>query len=95
MCQGAEVREAKRRGALRRILTDVSNYVVAAFANSIAHSVMGKSELLTVDLAFVLEATNEVELPERLLAVVRLHKVGVLWRVSREVTKQYTSIFNI
>ncbi|GMH56196.1 hypothetical protein TrLO_g5426 [Triparma laevis f. longispina] len=45
------------------------------FANSIAHSVMGKSEDVTVDLAFVIEGQNEEELPEKLLAVVRLHEL--------------------
>ena len=38
---------------------------------------MGKSELLTLDLAFVIEAEEEPELPERLLAVVRLHKLNM------------------
>ncbi|GMI01143.1 hypothetical protein TrVE_jg7616 [Triparma verrucosa] len=50
-----------------------------AFANSIANSVMGKSDLLTVDLAFLIEGQTEEELPESLLAVVRLHhlKMGL------------------
>ena len=48
-----------------------------AFANSIAHSVMGKAQLLEVDLAFVIEATEGRECPEQILAVVRLHKLDM------------------
>ena len=48
-----------------------------AFANSIAHSVMGKAELLEVDLAFVIEAAEARECPEQILAVVRLHKLDM------------------
>ena len=46
---------------------------------SIANSVMGRSDLLTVDLAFLVEGQTEEELPESLLAVVRLHhlKMGL------------------
>lgn len=48
-----------------------------AFANSIAHSVMGKAELLEVDLAFIIEASELNECPEQILSIVRLHRLDM------------------
>lgn len=61
-----------------------------AFANSIAHSVMGKADLLEVDLAFVIEAKEVSELPEQILAVVRLHKLDMRKAPTLEGWKAHT-----
>ena len=49
-----------------------------AIANTIATTVAGKSDVVTVDLAFLIEGlVDEEELPEQLLALYRLHHVNM------------------
>jgi len=45
--------------------------------NTIATTVAGKSDLVTVDLAFLLEGLGEDELPEQVLAAYRLHHLDL------------------
>ena len=51
------------------ILTNVSKPFFFSF--------LPNFQMLTVDLAFVLEGQTQAELPERLLAVVRLHELSM------------------
>lgn len=44
-------------------------------ANTICSACASKASIIAVDLAFLLEGTNEEELPEQLLSVVRLHHI--------------------
>ena len=49
----------------------------SSLANSIANTVVGKSDLITVDLSFFIEGQDESKLPEQALAMVRLHHVNM------------------
>jgi hypothetical protein len=49
----------------------------SSLANSIANAVVGKSDLITVDLSFFIEGQDESKLPEQALAMVRLHHVNM------------------
>jgi hypothetical protein len=49
----------------------------SAVVNSICSSVASKSTMVTVDLAFLLEGTEERTLPEQLLTTVRLHHISI------------------
>lgn len=44
-------------------------------ANSICSAVASKASIITIDLAFLLQGSNDDELPEQLLSVFRLHHV--------------------
>ena len=44
-------------------------------ANGICSAVASKASAVSIDLAFLLQGTDEEELPEQLLSVVRLHHV--------------------
>lgn len=46
-------------------------------ANSICSAVASKASLLSMDLAFLLQGSNDEELPEQLLTAVRLHHVSL------------------
>lgn len=44
-------------------------------ANGICSAVAGKASSVTIDLAFLLQGSEDTELPEQLLSVLRLHHV--------------------
>ena len=49
-----------------------------AFGNSVANTVVGKADVVTVDLGFVIEGTEEDgHLPEQMLGLVRLHHLSM------------------
>lgn len=49
-----------------------------AFGNSVANTVSGKADAVTVDLGFVIEGSEEDgHLPERMLGLVRLHHLNM------------------
>mmetsp|Transcript_18869 Transcript_18869/g.40831 ORF Transcript_18869/g.40831 Transcript_18869/m.40831 type:complete len:105 (+) Transcript_18869:1731-2045(+) len=49
-----------------------------AFGNSVANTVVGKADAVTVDLGFVIEGHEEDgHLPERMLGLVRLHHLNM------------------
>ena len=53
---------------------DIGSSIVA---NAIVHLAIGYLTTLTVDLAFLLEAQAESELPEQILGTVRLKKMDL------------------
>lgn len=48
-----------------------------ALGNNICNTVVGKADVVTVDLGFVIEARADEHLPERMLGVVRLHHLNM------------------
>ncbi len=48
-----------------------------AFGNSVATTVVGKADVVTVDLGFVVEGQDETHLPEQMLGMVRLHHLNM------------------
>jgi hypothetical protein len=54
-------------------------------ANAIVHLAIGYITTLTVDLAFLIEAQTEEELPEKLLATIRLKKLDLTAAVPIEL----------
>ena len=45
-----------------------------AFGNTVANTVVGKADMVTVDLGFVIEGqANSSTLPEQMLSLIRLH----------------------
>ena len=49
-----------------------------AFGNSVANTVVGKSDVVTVDLGFVIEGSEEDgTLPEQMLGLFRLHHLNM------------------
>ena len=59
-----------------------------AFGNTVANTVVGKADVVTVDLGFVIEGQENVgTLPEQMLSLIRLHHLEMksattvgLWR---------------
>jgi hypothetical protein len=45
--------------------------------NNICNTVVGKADVVTVDLGFVIEAEEDEHLPEHMLGVVRLHHLNM------------------
>lgn len=67
-------------GSMEENYLEISLDVTAgpAIANTIATTVAGKSDAVTVDLAFLIEGlVDEEELPEQILALYRLHHVNM------------------
>lgn len=52
-------------------------------ANSICSAVASKANVVSIDLAFLLQGTKSEELPEQLLSVVRLHHVCLKKKTKR------------
>jgi hypothetical protein len=50
----------------------------STMVNSICSSVASKSSAVTVDLAFLLEGSDESTLPEQILSTVRLHHISLI-----------------
>ena len=48
-----------------------------SLANSICSTCAGKSDIISVDLCFLVEAQESEELPEQILASLRLHHIKV------------------
>jgi hypothetical protein len=49
----------------------------STFGSSVANSVVGKADAVTVDLGFVIEGQVDGHLPEQMLGVVRLHRLNM------------------
>lgn len=67
-------------GSIQENYLEISLDVTAgpAIANTIATTVAGKSDAVTVDLAFLIEGlVDDEELPEQILALYRLHHVNM------------------
>ena len=67
-------------GSMEENYLEISLDVTAgpAIANTIATTVAGKSDAVTVDLAFLIEGlVDDEELPEQILALYRLHHVNM------------------
>ena len=67
-------------GSIEENYLEISLDVTAgpAIANTIATTVAGKSDAVTVDLAFLIEGlVDDEELPEQILALYRLHHVNM------------------
>ena len=64
------------RGSIKENFLEISMDVTKgpAFGNTVANTVVGKADMVTVDLGFVIEG-QEVDgtLPEQMLSLVRLH----------------------
>ena len=61
---------------------DIGSSIVA---NAIVHLAIGYLTTLTVDLAFLLEAQTESELPEQILGTIRLKKMDLAGAVPVEL----------
>jgi hypothetical protein len=48
-----------------------------SLGNNICNTVVGKADVVTVDLGFVIEAQEDKHLPEHMLGVVRLHHLNM------------------
>lgn len=67
---------------------DIGSSIVA---NAIVHLAIGYLTTLTVDLAFLLEAQTESELPEQILGTVRLKKMDTAAAVPVELLSKDAS----
>jgi hypothetical protein len=63
-------------GSLAENYLDITMNVAqgSAFASSLTSRIVGKSAAVDVDFAFIIESLEEAELPEVVLAMVRMHK---------------------
>jgi hypothetical protein len=48
-----------------------------ALGNSVANTVVGKADLVTVDLGFVIEGQEDGHLPEQMLGLIRYHHLNM------------------
>lgn len=68
----------------------------SALANAILHLALGYANSVTVDMAFVIEAQEEEELPERIMSAVRISQIDMalaaLVEDSTEVAEQASRI---
>jgi hypothetical protein len=68
------------RGSIEENYLEISLDVTKgpAFGNSVANTVVGKADVVTVDLGFVIEGNEEDgHLPEQMLGLVRLHHLNM------------------
>lgn len=59
-----------------------------AFGNSVANTVVGRADAVTVDLGFVIEGQDAAHLPEQMLCLVRLHHLDMKKAPTREQWRQ-------
>ena len=68
------------RGSVAENFLEISLDVTKgpAFGNSVANTVVGKADVVTVDIGFVIEGNEEDgHLPERILGLFRLHHLNM------------------
>lgn len=63
------------RGSIEENFLEITMDVTKgpAFGNTVANTVVGKADMVTVDLGFVIEGQEESFLPEQMLSLIRLH----------------------
>lgn len=68
------------RGSVEENYLEISMDVTKgpAFGNTVANTVVGKADVVTVDLGFVIEGQEDSgTLPEQMLSLVRLHHLDM------------------
>ena len=49
----------------------------SAFGSNVANAVVGKADVVAVDIGFVIEGQVDEHLPEQMLGLVRLHRLNM------------------